>query len=102
MLMLVVPEEHVIDNHPTFRQRGHWHIRYDAFIVARSLRVYLEGVRRGQSLPPLGKAVDDLDVFVAREAEVDEPLAVEHPRRFLQQRNPAPVVLDQVVVGGEN
>ena len=45
------------------------------------------------------QTVDDLDMFVAGEAEVDEPLAVKHPRRLLQQRNPPPVVLDQVVVG---
>ena len=43
-----------------------------------------------------------LTLFVAGEAEVDEPLAVEQPSRFLQQRNPPPVVLDQVVVGGED
>ena len=53
-------------------------------------------------LPPLGEAVDDLDVFVAGEAEVDKPFAVEQPRRLLQQRNPPPVVLDEVVVGGED
>ena len=52
-------------------------------------------------LPAFGEAVDDLDVFVAGEAEVDKPFAVEQPRRLFQQRNPAPVVLDQVVVGGE-
>jgi hypothetical protein len=54
------------------------------------------------SVPALGQAVDDLDVLMAGEAEVDEPLAVEQPRRLLQQRNPPSVVLDQVVVGGED
>ena len=50
--------------------------------------------------PSLGQTINDLGVLMAREAEVDEPLAVEHPRRFLQQRYPPPVVLDQVVVRG--
>jgi hypothetical protein len=41
------------------------------------------------------------DVFATGEAETDEPFAVKQPGRFLQQRNPPPVVLDQVVVGLE-
>ena len=36
---------------------------------------------------------------MAREAEVNKPFLVEQPRRLLQQLNPPPVVLDQVVVG---
>lgn len=40
-------------------------------------------------------------MFVAREAESDEPFLVEFPRRLLQQRHPPPVVLNQVVVGGK-
>ncbi len=56
---------------------------------------------RSNPLPPVGDAVDDLDVFVAGEAEVHEPLAVEPPRCLLQKPNPPPVALDQVVVGGE-
>ena len=39
---------------------------------------------------------------MAREAEVDEPFLVEQPRGLLQQLDPAPVVLDEVVVGGED
>jgi hypothetical protein len=41
-------------------------------------------------------------VFVAGEAEADEPLFVKVTRRLLQQRHAAAVVLDQVVVGGED
>ena len=41
-------------------------------------------------------------MFVAGEAEVNEPLPIEQPRRLLQQLNPPSVVLDQVVVGGED
>lgn len=54
------------------------------------------------SLPPLRHAVDDLGVFVAGEAEVDEPFLVEQPRRLLQQLYAPPVVLDQVVIGGKD
>lgn len=50
----------------------------------------------------LRHAVGDLDVFMAREAEVDKPFFVEQPRRLLQKLNPPPVVFDQVVVGGED
>jgi hypothetical protein len=39
---------------------------------------------------------------MAGEAQADEPLAVELPRRLLQQRHPPPVVLDQVVERGED
>ena len=56
----------------------------------------------GPSLPTLRHAVGDAGVLVAGEAEADEPLAIELPRRLLQQRHPPPVVLDQVVVGGED
>ena len=62
----------------------------------------LERLGSRQPLPPLG-AVCYLDVFVAGEAEVDEPFTIEQPSAaFSQQRNPPPVVLDQVVVGGED
>src|SRR5204863_9888082 len=52
--------------------------------------------------PAFRHAVNSAGVLVAREAEADEPLAVELPPCLLQQRHPPPVVLDQVVVGGEN
>ena len=67
-----------------------------------STYVFRDNPTRYRALPPLGEAVDDLDVFVAGEAEVDEPLAVEQPRRLLQQDNPPPVGLDQIVIGGED
>ena len=35
-------------------------------------------------------------------AESDEPFPVELPRCLFQQCNPLPVVLDQIVVGGED
>ena len=35
---------------------------------------------------------------MAGEAEVDEPFAVEQPRRLLQQSNSPPVVVDKVIV----
>lgn len=53
-------------------------------------------------LPPLRHAVDDLDVLVTGKAEADEPLLVQQARRLLQQLNPPSVVLDHVVVGGED
>ena len=59
-------------------------------------------VKKGPPVPAFGEAVDDLDVFMAGESEVDEPFAVEQSRRLLQQRNPPPVVLDQVVEGGKD
>ena len=36
------------------------------------------------SFPTFWKAIVNLDVLVAVEAEVDEPLAIEQPGRFLQ------------------
>ena len=63
---------------------------------------YLRYRSPSSSSQPLGTAIDDTRVLVAGEAEADEPLAVELPRRLLQQRHPPPVVLDQVVVGGED
>ena len=53
------------------------------------------------SRPSLGYAVGDGYSFVARKAEADEPLLVEHPGRLFQQPNPSAVVLDQVVVCAE-
>ena len=44
----------------------------------------------------------DAGVFMAGEAEADEPFSVKLPCCLLQQRHPPPVVLDQVVVGGED
>jgi hypothetical protein len=41
-------------------------------------------------------------VFVAGEAEVDEPFLVEQPGCLLQQLNPPSVVFDQVVVSEED
>ena len=48
--------------------------------------VGLHDVAKGPPFPALGEAVGEWDVFVAGEAEVDELLAVEQPRRLLQQR----------------
>ena len=50
---------------------------------------------------PLGTPSVIRVLLMPGEAEVDEPFLVEQPRRLLQQLNPPPVVLDQVVVGGE-
>src|SRR6266699_732744 len=54
------------------------------------------------ALPSLRHAVHDASVFMAREAKAYEPLAIEPPRGILQERHPPPVVLDQVVVGGND
>ena len=61
----------------------------------------LNYIAQSTPLPLLGEAVGDLEVFVAGEPEVNEPLAVEKTRRLLQQCNSPPVIVDQVVVGGE-
>ena len=76
-------------------------------VIGEMRRLYdvlndVDNIIKAPSLPPLGEAVGDLDMFVAGEAEVDEPLAVKKSRRLLQQRNTPLVVLDQVVVGGDN
>jgi hypothetical protein len=42
-----------------------------------------EHLTKALPLPPLGHSVGDAGVFVAWEAEADEPLAVELPRRLL-------------------
>jgi hypothetical protein len=54
------------------------------------------------AFPSLRRAVGDAGVFVAGEAEADEPFSVKLSRCILQQRHPPPIVLDQVVVGGED
>ena len=60
----------------------------------------------GSHLPPLRnraqRRIDELDVLVAGEAEVDEPLAVDRLRHLLQDLDAPGVVLDQVVVGRED
>src|SRR5258708_7379729 len=61
-----------------------------------NLRAYLA---ENPALPSLREAVDDPCMFVAGEAEADEPLAVKQARRLLQQRHPPSVVRDQVIVG---
>src|SRR5262245_11304214 len=53
-------------------------------------------------LPPLRHAVGDMGVFVAREAEADEPFPVKLPCCLLQQGHPPTIVLDQVVVSRED
>ena len=68
-----------------------------------SISHYLDDITKRHAAPiPRRHAVDDLDLFVAGEAEVDEPLAVEQPSSLLQQHNTPSVVLDQFVVGGED
>ena len=52
-------------------------------------------------LPSLWDTTHNLCVFVAGEAEVNEPPSVKKPRRLFQQRNPLAVFLDQIVVGGQ-
>src|SRR5579871_846829 len=58
-----------------------------------------QNVFKGNALPPARNDGARDRVFVAREAEADEPLFVKQPRRLLQQRHPPAVVFDQVVVG---
>src|SRR5262245_17392734 len=51
--------------------------------------------------PPLLR-LDEVSLFVAGEAEADEPLAVQRLRHLLQHCDPASGVLDQVIVGRQN
>ena len=51
---------------------------------------------------PSGTPLLIFDVFVAGEAEVDEPFFVEQSCGLFHQLYPPPVVCDQVVVGGED
>ena len=51
------------------------------------------------ALPPHGESIGNLDVLVTGEPEVNEPLAVEQTSSLLQQRNPPPIVLNQIIVG---
>jgi hypothetical protein len=45
---------------------------------------------------------DQLDLLVAGEAEVGEPLAVDRLRHFLQDLDPPRIAIDQVVVSRES
>ena len=60
----------------------------------------------GRDLPAFGDraevGVDEGDVLVAGEPEVDEPLPVDRPSHLLQQLDPPPVVLDQVIDRAED
>jgi hypothetical protein len=53
-------------------------------------------------MPSLRHAIDDPHVFMPKEAELHEPLAVEIARHLLQNGDAAGVVLDEVVVGAED
>jgi len=53
-------------------------------------------------LPSFREISNDIDVFISREAEVDEPFSVEHLRCILQQGDAPPVILDKIIVGGED
>ena len=54
------------------------------------------------AFPARRYAIGDPRAFVAGEAEADEPFLVQQSGRLLQEGHPPTVVLDQVVVGGEN
>ena len=74
------------------------------FEVGRSYGLLhnLYNIAQCTPIPPLGEAVYEFDVFVAGGAKVNEPFVVEQSRRLLHQRNPPSVVVDQVVIGGED
>ena len=87
--------------------RGIEKLESDLWEAADNLRANSKLTSSDYFMPVLGviflrHAVHDAGVLVAGEAEADQPLAVQLQRRFLQQRHPPAVVLDQVVVGGEN
>lgn len=48
------------------------------------------------------RGIDQADLFMAGEAKMDKPLAVKGLSHLLQDLDPAYVVFDKVVVGGEN
>src|SRR5450756_13387 len=70
--------------------------------LGRAPAHHVHCLKRGAFAPPLRHAVDNAGAFVAGELEADEPFFVEQARGLFQQSNPAAVVLDQVVVGGED
>ena len=70
--------------------------------VAPASKAYPLGQRLACLDHPIGEAICGPDVFVTGETEVDEPLAVEQPRRPLQQRDPPPIALNQIIIGGED
>src|SRR5262245_16106015 len=61
-----------------------------------------EGIIERCALPAFRHAVDDAGMLVARKAEADEPFPIKLSHRFFQQFHPPPVILDQVVVRGED
>src|SRR5205814_7669393 len=98
-------------SHPPSRLMNHhaidWEVRQLHRPVVNFIREFrrwidVHCVWRGNSLPSFGHAIGDTGVLVAGKSKADEPLAIELPPCLLQQRHPPPVVLDQVVVGGEN
>src|SRR3569832_71288 len=90
-------------NHHTVNwQVGHLNKPVFVFVRKRRPGIYLDSLGSGNTFPTLRNAFGDGGMFMAGEAEEDEPLAVELPRRVFQQRHPPPVVFDQIVVGGKN
>ena len=67
---------------------------------------YRANIAQAFYLPPLRylpqRRVHHLDLLVAGEAELDEPLPVEGLGHLLQYLDAPEIVLDQVVVGGED
>src|SRR5207302_2027706 len=97
-----LPLRGLLNDHTIGRQIRHLHRPMLLFVRQPCGRVDLNRFGRWHSLPPFRHAAGYASVLVAGEAEADEPLAVELPRRLLQDGHPPPVVLDQVVVGGED
>lgn len=86
--------------------RDRSHIRHVGLLVDFACLEALKDAFHLLHFPALGDGaeggVGHGTVFVAGEAEVDEPLAVEGLRHILQDADAAQVVLDQVVVGRED
>ena len=63
---------------------------------------YFPKVANCSNVPPLRHAVRDFSVLIAGKAQVHEPLFIQPLGRLLQQFDLLSVILNQVVVGGEN
>src|SRR5258705_13896157 len=56
----------------------------------------------GHTFPALWELACKIVEFVSWKSEANKPLIEQPPRHLLQQRNPPPVHLDQVIIGSQD
>ena len=83
----------------------HWRA-FSNMLRRNSLRYLCDKIRETACKPVLGYradvGVDQFDILIPRKPEVHEPLPIQQPSHLLQNLNPAPIVLYQVIECANN